>query len=234
MKPNLQSKCPECCSTDIFIDRERGEVVCRRCGLVLGLIGAENDPVGEKGEAVYASEAANALLWDGNLGTDPRSVPRHLRMYQKTSSLTAFERAVLARVADLLHAPEDEWGRAVSDMAGRTALSIAREIERRRIPSKNDVEAAARQAILRAVLQQPAIAAHVALQLPFLSRPKKWQRLSDAELAAAAVLRERGYSYDSIARILRRPKSAIWKALKRESMLKVNAAEAAAEAPLHG
>ncbi|MEM1659546.1 MAG: helix-turn-helix domain-containing protein [Candidatus Bathyarchaeia archaeon] len=141
---------------------------------------------------------------------------------------------MLARVADLLHAPEDEWGRAVSDLAGRTALAVAREVERRRIPSRSDVDAAARQAVMRAVLQQPSMAAHVALQLPFLSRPKKWQRLSDAELAAAAVMRARGYTYTEIARLLGRYKSAVWKALKRESMLKVNAAEAAAEAPLHG
>ena len=229
MMSEVREETREECGGPIVI--HDGERVCRRCGLVLGFREAGNDP---GGEAVYMCEAENALMWDRNLGTDPRSLPKHLRVYQKTSSLTAFERAVLARVADLLHAPEDEWGRAVSDMAGRIALSTAREIERRCIPSRSDVEAAARQAVLRAVLAYPSIAAHVALTLPFLSRPKKWQRLSDAELAAAAVLRVRGYSYDSIARILRRPKSAIWKALKRESMLKVNAAEAAAEAPLHG
>jgi len=27
--------CPECGSIDLFIDRENGEVVCRRCGLVI-------------------------------------------------------------------------------------------------------------------------------------------------------------------------------------------------------
>jgi len=30
-----QSVCPECGSTDLFIDGENGEVVCRRCGLVI-------------------------------------------------------------------------------------------------------------------------------------------------------------------------------------------------------
>jgi len=30
-----QRVCPECGSTDLFIDRENGEVVCRRCGLVI-------------------------------------------------------------------------------------------------------------------------------------------------------------------------------------------------------
>lgn len=232
MSEVYEETCEECGGP--IVTAADGERVCRRCGLVLGFREAGNDPGGEAGGAVYMCEAENALLWDRNLGTDPRSLPKHLRVYQKTSSLTAFERAVLARVADLLHAPEDEWGRAVTDLAGRIALAVAREIERRRIPSKSDVEAAARQAVLRAVLAYPSIAAHVALTLPFLSRPKKWQRLSDAELAAAAVLRAKGHSYDSIARTLRRPKSAIWKALKRESMLKVNAAEAAAEAPLHG
>ncbi|MEM3479167.1 MAG: TFIIB-type zinc ribbon-containing protein [Candidatus Bathyarchaeia archaeon] len=215
----VMSKCPECGCEKLIRDGSTGEVVCTGCGLVLGPAEAEGyngDPEGEAGGAVYACEAANALLWDRNLGTDSRSIPKRLRLYQKTSSLTAFERAVLARVADLLHAPEDEWGRAVSDLAGRIALAVAREVERRRIPSKGDVDAAARQAVMRAVLQQPAMAAHVALQLPFLSRPAKWKRLSDAELAAAAVMRARGYSYDSIARILKRPKSVVWEGLKAE------------------
>ena len=30
-----QRVCPECGSTDLFIDRENGEVVCRKCGLVI-------------------------------------------------------------------------------------------------------------------------------------------------------------------------------------------------------
>ncbi|RLG21142.1 transcription initiation factor IIB [Candidatus Micrarchaeota archaeon] len=34
-KPSKTIKCPECGSTDVSIDYERGEVVCNRCGLVI-------------------------------------------------------------------------------------------------------------------------------------------------------------------------------------------------------
>jgi len=33
--PVAQFACPECGCTDLFIDREKGEIVCRHCGLVL-------------------------------------------------------------------------------------------------------------------------------------------------------------------------------------------------------
>ncbi len=155
-KPALRyrKKCPECGSTNIFINRDKGEVICKDCGLVVEdkMVSFDQDWRDFEDSAVSRRRAGTPMTYrqfDKGLGTDVGSAADVYRLSGKTKNKffrlrkwqqrvsTAIERnlklalAELKRISSYLKLPEsvEEEASRIYHMAVQKGLVRGRSME---------------------------------------------------------------------------------------------------------
>jgi len=176
-----------------------GEVACTNCGLIvavdpfnpvegLELFDGDEDSEYVGGRLIYPSELSNMAVWGNNLGSSGKGLPARLAELHEESSERAIERGLKRLLLKRVYFPFNAEGRVSADGAARLALAKLRELERRKIPTRRDLE---------------KIVEEVAAQLNLQPRKKgrgRRRKLTDEQIKELIEMRRAGASYPEIAR----------------------------------